>query len=128
MPGGIRREPRAESRQRRSLEWRVVQGCERRANLGQLLGAVIILITIAAGFAAMFLGRCLAACCWWQWLSHPRWSTSPRGKLQGLATGAELAGGGAYGMSRPGALASGLTFAPARVLVGDAGSVGPTLP
>jgi hypothetical protein len=59
MPGGIRREPHAESRHRRSLEWRVVQGCERRANLGQLLGAVIILITLAAGFAAMFLGQVL---------------------------------------------------------------------
>jgi hypothetical protein len=57
MPGGIRREPHAESQHRRSLEWRVVQGCERRANLGQLLGAVIILITVAAGFAAMFLGQ-----------------------------------------------------------------------
>jgi hypothetical protein len=59
MPGGIRREPHAEGWHRRSLEWRVVQGCERRANLGQLLGAVLILITIAAGFAAMFLGQVL---------------------------------------------------------------------
>jgi hypothetical protein len=59
MPGGIRREPHGESRHRRSLEWRVVEGRERRANLGQLLGALIILVTIAAGVAAMFLGQVL---------------------------------------------------------------------
>ena len=68
MPGGMRREPHAESRHRRSLEWRVVRGCERRANLGQLLGAVIILITVAAGFAAMLLGEVLGGVLLVGWL------------------------------------------------------------
>ncbi len=59
MSGGVRRESQAESRHRRNLEKQVVHGRERRANLGQLLGAVIILITIVVGFTAMFLGQVL---------------------------------------------------------------------
>jgi hypothetical protein len=56
MPKSVRHELQAEDRHRRNLEWQVVHGHERRANVGQILGATIILITIVAGLTAMFNG------------------------------------------------------------------------